>query len=200
MAHCFRDQVWAANTVGKWIRLWLRVLLDLALSIPVRHLERVLPPRHRRVGWTEEARRAVFNSRFEAASSTRADISLEHLLVGALRSDSKLATVLLGPGGLEKMLRLVQAEATQESPTQLPSGASAKSTRSLRINRIIGTKRSLKNILPYLMKPRLPARQDLPLSSECKLALEWALNEARTSDSEATPRHIVGRSCIRRRA
>jgi hypothetical protein len=188
MAHCFRDQVRAANTVGKWLRLWLRVVLDLALSVPGRHLERVLPPRHR---WTEDARRAIFFARREAASSTQVDICLEHLLIGALRSDSKLATVLLGPDGFEKVLRLVQTEATRESPAQLPSGALVQRHKEFENKSNNRTKHSVKNILLYLRKRRLPGEQDLPLSSECKVALEWAFNEAHTSDSEATPRHIV---------
>jgi hypothetical protein len=42
MAQCFRDQLRAANTMGKWVRLWLRTMADFALSLPARHLERGL--------------------------------------------------------------------------------------------------------------------------------------------------------------
>lgn len=42
MAQCFRDQLRAANTIGKWVRLWLRTMADFALSLPPRHLERGL--------------------------------------------------------------------------------------------------------------------------------------------------------------
>lgn len=42
MAQCFRDQLRAANTIGKWVRLWLRTMADFALSLPARHLERGL--------------------------------------------------------------------------------------------------------------------------------------------------------------
>ena len=42
MAQCFRDQLRAANTIGKWVRLWLRTMADFALSLPARHLEQGL--------------------------------------------------------------------------------------------------------------------------------------------------------------
>jgi hypothetical protein len=42
MAQCFRDQLRAANTIGKWVRLWLRTMADFALSLPAQHLERGL--------------------------------------------------------------------------------------------------------------------------------------------------------------
>ncbi len=39
MAQCFRDQLRAANTIGKWVLLWFRTMADFALSLPARHLE-----------------------------------------------------------------------------------------------------------------------------------------------------------------
>lgn len=113
MAQCFRDQLRAADTSAKRVRLWLHTAIDLALSISARHLERWMRRLGRRsvffTGWTEGARRAIYLAQLEAASFNRREIGLDHLLVGALRTD-ETAGALLGPNGLEEIVRALETQ------------------------------------------------------------------------------------------
>jgi hypothetical protein len=110
MAQCFRDQMRGADTTGKRVCLWLRTLADLALSIPARHWERVI----RRGGWVrgrgaaaldQSVMMSIFFARLEAASFGSTAISVEHLLLGALRQERELATAILGSNGVEGIVR-----------------------------------------------------------------------------------------------
>jgi ATP-dependent Clp protease ATP-binding subunit ClpA len=92
----------------------LHTAIDLALTIPARHLERWM----RRLGlrgsvflqgWTEGARRAIYLARLEAASFNRREIGPEHLLVGTLRTDEP-AGALLGPNGFEEIVRALETQ------------------------------------------------------------------------------------------
>jgi hypothetical protein len=117
MAQYFRDQLRAADTFSKRVGLWYRTLADLARSIPARHLE---PSRDGARGYGESARRAIWMAQNEAAPFAQgyieilrlggAEVRLEHLLLGTLRSDPELATVLLGPNGTETIARAIQIE------------------------------------------------------------------------------------------
>jgi Clp amino terminal domain, pathogenicity island component len=117
MAQYFRDQLRAADTCSKRVGLWYRTLADLARSIPARHLE---PRRDGPYGYSESARRAIWMAQNEAATLAQgyvgilrlggAEVGLEHLLLGTLRSDPELATVLLGSNGTETIARSIQIE------------------------------------------------------------------------------------------
>jgi hypothetical protein len=110
MAQCFRDQLGAANTIGKLTRLWLRTTADFALSLPSRHLERWLRRLRGGVpdGWTKRAMHATYFAYFEARSFSRREIGLEHLLLGILREDHDFATARLGPTGINEIVRAVE--------------------------------------------------------------------------------------------
>jgi hypothetical protein len=118
MALCFRDQLRAADTAGKRVRLWFRTVADFALSIPARHLEFVLP-RHGNSRFTDGALQTLFFARLEAGSFRRRQIGLEHLLLGALHKDRELATALLGPNGMEAVVRAIEVH--EANPRRLPA-------------------------------------------------------------------------------
>lgn len=126
MAQCFRDQLRDAPSRRQRIRLWGRTITDLALTIPVRHLERIVPaphhpaPHHRFSGYQTAAKRAVFFAQYEAASFGGAQIKLEHLLLGILRGDRKLATATVGREGVREIVRTV--EAREAHPRRRPNG------------------------------------------------------------------------------
>ena len=121
MGQCFRDQLGAANTVGKLTRLWLRTTVDFALSLPARHLERWLRRLRGGVpdGWTKRAIHATYFAHFEARSFSRREIGLEHLLLGILREDHDFATALLGPTGINEIVRAVETH--EAFPRHRPS-------------------------------------------------------------------------------
>jgi hypothetical protein len=118
MALCFRDQLRAADTGSKRVHLWFCTVADFALSIPARHLESMLP-RHGNSRFTDGALQALFFARFEASSFSRRQISLEHLLLGALRKDRELANALLGPNGMEGIVQAIEAH--EANPRRLPT-------------------------------------------------------------------------------
>jgi len=150
MAQCFRDQLRAANTSGKRILLWLCSLIDLTLTVPARHLEYILPLCRGRL--SNSGSNALFFARFEASSYNCSEIRLEHLLLGALRDHHQGLIGLLGSGGVEEIVRAVEA--------------SEKSVR------------------------RIPAREDLPLSQECKVAITRAIQQA-GSGAKMNTGHIL---------
>jgi hypothetical protein len=115
MAQLFRDQLRAANTRSQQVRLWLRIAADLALSVPACHLERA---KRRYLPWTfdnysERGRRAIFYARYEAASFSGSEISLEDLLLGAWREDHELAAEILGWEGYKGIFRAIEAQHAQ---------------------------------------------------------------------------------------
>jgi hypothetical protein len=112
MAQRFRDQLRAANTVGKILGLWARTISDFALTVAARHLECgtrgygfVVPlrPRYQGLppGYTEGAMRSIYLARLEADALGSEEISLEHLLLGTLRHDPELGAAVLGRNGIE---------------------------------------------------------------------------------------------------
>jgi hypothetical protein len=143
MAQHFRDQLRAADTYSKRVSLWYRNLADLARSVPARYLE---PRRDGPHGYSEGARRAIWMAQNEAASFARgyvgivrrggAEVGLEHLLLGTLRSDPELATVLLGPNGTETIARSIQIE-------QAHTGVALRPEERARIPFSLGCKKAL---------------------------------------------------------
>jgi len=182
MAQCFLDQLRAANTTGKRIRFWFRIMIDLTLTIPVRHLELVMRcdltrasasrsvdaglNRARAQGkgrgtfddYSELAKRAIFFARYEAASFSGPEISLEHLLLGTLREDQELAAAVLGRNGFKGIVSAIEAQ--QANPRRRPTRKELSILRS-------------------------------PLSLDCKKTLARAWEEAHTSGSQVSPRHVL---------
>jgi hypothetical protein len=97
MHQAFRDQLRQAGYPTKVAALWLRSIVDLGRSIPSAWLRRVHTDMTK-FGfrkYNEQARRAVFFARMEAERADSDTVTPEHLLVGLLTADRKLATVLL---------------------------------------------------------------------------------------------------------
>ena len=143
MAQHFRDQLRAADTSSKRVSLWFCTLADLARSVPARHLE---PRRDGPYGYSECARRALWMAVNEAGWSAQgyvgilrlggAEVGLEHLLLGTLRSDPELATVLLGSNGTETIARSIQIE-------QAHTGVALRSEERARMPFSRGCKKAL---------------------------------------------------------
>jgi hypothetical protein len=169
MAQLFRDQLRAATNRSQRVRLWLRIAADLALSVPARHLERA---KRRYLPWldnySERARRAIFYARYEAASFSGSEISLEDLLLGALREDHELAAEILGGEGYKGIFRAIEAQHAQ--PRCRPQ----------------------RNHLSILQNPAA-----IPLSLDCKRALADAGAEAQQIGARVTTRHLL-RAILRR--
>lgn len=202
MAQCFRDQLRAADTSGKRIRLWFRTVTDFALNVPARHLEmlRHLDLTMRRLRfddgtelsfpWTPlvaiaqavyarrsrhrntfELQRAIGLARLEAKSLGGGVIGLEHLLLGTLRGDQKLATGLLGSHGLETMVRVLQTQPAVP-PNALPH------------EQRLGHSHHLWRVGPRSL-PRVP------ISLECKKVLREAWQEAQNSHANLSSHHLL---------
>jgi hypothetical protein len=119
MTQCFRDQLRAADTGGKRVHLWFRTITDFALNAPARHLD--TPPRTPYPNaYSERARRAIYLARLEKGPFSYGEIGLEHLLLGALRSDEELASALLGPHGMETLVTMVRAMETNKVVPRSP--------------------------------------------------------------------------------
>jgi hypothetical protein len=111
MAQHFNDQLRAASNANRLFRLWCRTITDLVRTAPLRHLERWLPC-HGNFRFTDDARLAIFFARYEASSFSRTKITLEHLLLGLIRSDSVFQSTL-GQKGVEHVVRRIElSEAT----------------------------------------------------------------------------------------
>lgn len=122
MAQCFRDQLRAADTTVKRVRLWLCIVADFAVTVPVRHLESVSHRRYLHTAfadYSEPARHAIFFARQEADSFGGPEISLEHLLLGTLRGDRELSAAILGREGLDGIVRDIETQ--QANPRRLPA-------------------------------------------------------------------------------
>jgi hypothetical protein len=106
MLQHFRDQLGSASSAKERLRFWLRIITDLARTIPARHLERWLP-RHGNFRLTEDALQAILFARYEASSFSRSEITLEHLLLGVIRNDPGLRS-RLGQRGVEDVVRRIE--------------------------------------------------------------------------------------------
>lgn len=116
MVQHFRDQLREAAHANKKIGFWFRMLADLARTVPRRHLESWFP-RHGNFRFSNDARQAIFFARYEASSFSRPEITVEHLLLGLLRSDSALQSKL-GEGGVAGVVRRI--EGTEGVPRRVP--------------------------------------------------------------------------------
>ncbi len=108
MVQLFRDRLREAKSARAISRLWLQTAVDFAATLPARHLERLLP-RHGAFRFSPEAGGAIYFARFEASSFARKEITLEHLLLGVLREDRKLARNLLSPVAVEAICQAIEA-------------------------------------------------------------------------------------------
>ncbi len=162
MTQCFRDQLRAADTRGKRVRLWFRTIVDFALNAPARHLE-TSPGTPYPNAYSERARRAIYLARLEKGPLSYGEVSLENLLLGALRSDDELTSALLGPRGLETLVTMV---------------------RAMEINK--AAPRS-----PLLRWERGRPRLGPTLALDCKKALARASHQAHDSGESVSCRHIL---------
>ena len=120
MTQCFRDQLRAADTTGKQVRLWFGTMIDFALNAPARHLKP--PPRSPYPNvYSERARRAIYFAQLEKGPLSYGKISLENLLLGALGSDEELAGALLGSHGLAPLVTRVRSNGNRQSGPARPS-------------------------------------------------------------------------------
>jgi hypothetical protein len=107
MACCFRDQLRQARTASAFRRLWARTLCDWVCTVPRHRLRLHATP----CIYSESFRQSIFCARAEASSFSRREITVEHLLLGLLRQDDRLAQEL-GPAKVAAIVReLEEAEA-----------------------------------------------------------------------------------------
>jgi hypothetical protein len=162
MTQCFRDQLRAADTGGKRVRLWFRTIADFALNAPARHFDPG-PITLYRNAYSERARRAIYFARLEKGPFSYGEISLEDLLLGALRSDEELASALLGSHGMETLVTMVRAMET---------------------NKVVPRS-------PLLHWEHGRPRREGTLDLDCKKALAKARQEAHDSGAQVSSRHIL---------
>lgn len=161
MTQCFRDQLRAADARGKRVSLWFHTIADFALNAPARHFDPG-PVSLYRNAYSERARRAIYLARLEKGPFSYGEIRLEHLLVGALRSDEELASALLGSHGMETLVTTVRAMETD------------KVLRS-----------------PLFRWKHGQPRREGTLDLDCKQALAKARQEAQDSGAQVSSRHIL---------
>ena len=113
MEQLFRDQLRQADSAAGFLAIWCRTLADWAVSVPLRHWERLQQKGHR-PQLTDPARRCIFFARSEASSFSRSEITLEHLLLGLLREEPSLVSA----SGLEAVVRAI--EATEPAERRIP--------------------------------------------------------------------------------
>jgi len=106
MLQHFRDQLRSASSAKQLFGFWLRILTDLARTVPARHLETWVP-HHGNFRFTDDALQAIFFARYEASSFSRSEITIEHLLLGVLRNDSALQS-RLGQRAVEDVVRRIE--------------------------------------------------------------------------------------------
>jgi hypothetical protein len=125
MAQCFRDQLRTATTPGERLRLWSHTLADVMMTVPARHLEGVVRLAHHGAfeDYNEQAKRAIFFARYEAASFSGSQITVEHLLLGVLREDVQLGAAVLGRDGITELVRAL--ESLEANPRRRPDRRSS---------------------------------------------------------------------------
>lgn len=164
MAQAFGDQLRAATSISKFVRLWLRTLADWATTVSARHLEKCQAGELLSRSWSDEALRTIFFARYEASWSGHAEITLEDLLLGALRIDRAFAVGVVG----EAMIHDIRSELAGSTPGQCIA-------------------------IPRSHWKRCKTQFRTPLSEPCKRALGRATEEANGSGaSRATARHVIG--------
>ncbi len=105
MAQAFRDQLRdAASSRWSFVRLWHGTLLDWARTVFTAHA--TLP-------CANEGLKAIFFAHYEASSFSHPQVTLEDLLLGALRADRAFASrILESSGGTDIRAELNQSAAT----------------------------------------------------------------------------------------
>jgi Clp amino terminal domain, pathogenicity island component len=172
MTQCFRDQLRAADTGGKRVRLWFRTIADFALNAPARHCDSA-PSTPYPNAYSERARRAIYLAQLEKGPFSYGEISLEHLLLGALRSDEELTSALLGSHGMETLVTMVRAMET---------------------NKVVPRSPLLHYLDPRYLRLRWERgrpRRGPTLGLDCKKALAKARQEAHDSGAKVSSRHIL---------
>ena len=162
MIQCFRDQLRAADTRGKRVHLWFSTIVDSALNAPARHLETPSRTPYSNA-YSQRAKQAIYFARLEKGPLSYGEISLENLLLGALRSDEELASALLGSPGMETLVTMV---------------------RTMEINKVVPRG-------PLLRWERGRPRRGPTLALDCKKALAKAQQEAHDSGGSVSSRHIL---------
>ena len=95
MAQLFADQLRAADSARRLVRLWLRTSADIVRTLPAQYFKR-----HRGVfsSYNRSARRSIFFARYESLLFGHAEITPEDMLLGVLReSRAALPPRLIGP-------------------------------------------------------------------------------------------------------
>lgn len=176
MAQYFCDQLRAADSAGKRLRLWLHTFADFAHNVPARHWEVVQQAVMGRVGksgscnaYGEGARRSLYLACLEASSFHSQEMSLEQLLLGTLRSDDEFATSLLGFQGITMIAQAIG------------------SGRPVLANALPGQERES----DHLSSQKWIGPMWFPLNRSCKKALAQARKEAHQSHQQVGTRHIV---------
>jgi len=96
MEQLFRDRLGESPTFPQLAAFWVRTVVDWAVSVPARYWE--LAERHGdRHLLSHPARRCIYFARWEASSFSRAEITVEHLLLGILREEPSLVNSLSLP-------------------------------------------------------------------------------------------------------
>jgi hypothetical protein len=151
MVQHFCDQLRAVDSGGKLFRLWLRTIADLVGTAPAGWVRF-----HGLSRFNEESRRAIFFAGFEARSFSKKEIGLEHLLLGLVRSDRKLRSMLPA----EVVVQRVEAMegARQRMPVVTTSGISLSGECKRAIadaTRISGTERvSTRNLIRAVLEQK----------------------------------------------
>jgi ATP-dependent Clp protease ATP-binding subunit ClpA len=116
-----------------------------------------------RNAYSERARRAIYLARLEKGPFSYGEISLENLLMGALRSDEELTSALLGSHGVETLVTMVRAMET---------------------NKVVPRS-------PLLRWEHRRPRREGTLDLDCKKALAKARQEAHDSGAQVSSRNIL---------
>jgi hypothetical protein len=113
MEQLFRDRLRNVKTWADFAAFWWQTLADWVSSVPARYWERTV--QHQGILQLDaSARRSIFFARFEASSFSRREITVEHLLLGILRSERSL----LPPAACLEILSAI--ESNEPSGRRIP--------------------------------------------------------------------------------
>ena len=116
MALHFRDQLSAASGPIALSRLWLGTLGDLLRTVPQSYLSGSATGRVF-VRMDQQARQAIFFAHHEAVFSSSTEITVEHLVLGVLRSDKQFNARIGGPTAAEELTRRMRGVLSTEKRT-----------------------------------------------------------------------------------
>lgn len=140
MVQLFRDRLQEEQSAWRVPRLWWNIAVDLVRTVPARHAERLhpqcghfglrlflqrsplgqrrLPQDHGIRGWSTSGMKCLFFSRYEAGAFGCRKISVEHLLLGALREDPACTGKTLTRSEIEAIRTAI--ERNESEPRQIP--------------------------------------------------------------------------------